>query len=551
MEEQNNETINTLKNNSITNFLNDVFNSALNDVAHKKDNININNEIKKQEIKSNIQLKENKEKNINKNNEIIDSSNSIDNFNKALLIQPTINFTIKENYLNNEEQDCLKKLDISKIITLIKNKNKFLQIKKVNRIINDEEVYNKELKPDFKSMMKSFKENEEEIEKEYLEKEQLNPIISPVEILNNQNNSINEEEENEKLILKEKPATEIENQIQEDNNSISNNNLQLNSHITNFNDENLNQKNENEIKVERNLIDDEVYNKEIIPVIKGCCKEYKKEEEEIKESENKLNEVNPIICPVNILDSQNSLGNNLEPKSKNIFSNNEETKEEYIKNLNDINFNSTASFNKSTLYTTKNIKEQTSNKIPDKKNNEKNIFNKPINDKNFKRIKLNYNFPYNKIYNMFKDQSYKLPVKNYEVKQKTKEEKNKSIENISFRNSLHSYNNDSKSSFYNTKMKESNLNKSMQRNNSMRTFKKFPYNEEIENKKLLLNQNIMHRNYSSHNYFNNKKGSFCKNDCCQFLNKYPWTCPQCNKEHKCLHYKCQNCRKSLCFCKKK
>ena len=470
--------------------------------------------------------------------------NDKNDFNKNLKIQSAVNLKINSNYLNYEEKENLKNLNLCKIINLIKYKNKFLLFRKIERAItkNDEE-FNKEIQPHFKSTMKIFKEKEEKEEKDFLEKEQLNPIINPVEIIKTQNSN-NEEEE---ISFKEQKNQNLEENNSDLNNNIDfNNNNNNNNFSSNSNLLNENQNNENNT-VKRIVNDDEVYNKEFIPLIKNCYKEYKKEEEEVEE-ENKI-EVNPIINPVNILNTNNTVGEN---ESKRSSLKNEESKEEYVKNLNENNFNSTASFNKSTLYTTTNLNQQNLNKvnnnnnINNKNNKKENVFNKPIENKNFKRIKLNYNFPYNKIYNMFKDHSYKLPVKYSENKQKIKEEKNNNAENLSFKNSANTNN-----SFYNTNMKESNLNRSVVRNNSLQIIKKFPYNEEIENKKLLLNQHKIVKNNSYNNIFKNKKESFCKNDCCQFLNKYPWICPQCNKEHKCPHYRCQNCRKSLCFCKKK
>ena len=553
--EANNEEINKPENKTISNFINDVFSAALKDVNHIKENLNINNEKKEQKINPENNLNETNNENISNLNKKIENqtnSNVINekkDLNKDLKIQNEVNLTIKENYLNCEEKEYLKNLNLGKIIKLIKYKNKFLLFRKIEREItkNDEE-FNKEIQPTFKSTMKLFKEKEEEEEKKLLEKEQMNPIINPVEIIKTQNSN-NEEEEEEKISLKTKPKnkfTEEESNSNLINNSDNNNNnnFSQNSQLLN---ENQNEENKT---IKRIVTDDEVYNKELIPLIKNCYKQYKKEEEDIYESNNNI-EVNPIINPVNILNTKNSFGENDSKKSLN----NEESKEEYIKNLNENNFNSTASFNKSTLYTTKNLNQQNSNKIPNnnniKKNNKKeNVFNKTsIENKNFKRIKLNYNFPYNKIYNMFKDHSYKLPVKKEEKKQKINEDNN-NVENLSFKNSVNSIHNDyNNNSFYNS-MKESNLNKSKIRNKSVQIIKTFPYNEEIENKKLLLNQHKIQKNYSSHNIFKNKKESFCKNDCCQFLRKYPWICPKCNKEHKCSHYKCQNCRRSFCFCKK-
>ena len=545
-----NEKINDSENKSISNFLNDVFSAALKDVTRQKEDLNIKNEKKEQKINlenNQIDINNINENNSNHNNEMENktSSNNINDkndFNKNLKIQSAVNLKINSNYLNYEEKENLKNLNLCKIINLIKYKNKFLLFRKIERAItkNDEE-FNKEIQPHFKSTMKIFKEKEEKEEKDFLEKEQLNPIINPVEIIKTQNSN-NEEEE---ISFKEQ-----KNQNLEENNSDLNNNIDYNNNNNNFSSNsqllNENQNNENNT-VKRIVNDDEFYNKEFIPLIKNCYKEYKKEEEEVEE-ENKI-EVNPIINPVNILNTNNTVGEN---ESKRSSLKNEESKEEYVKNLNENNFNSTASFNKSTLYTTTNLNQQNLNKvnnnnnINNKNNKKENVFNKPIENKNFKRIKLNYNFPYNKIYNMFKDHSYKLPVKYSENKQKIKEEKNNNAENLSFKNSVNTNN-----SFYNTNMKESNLNRSVVRNNSLQIIKKFPYNEEIENKKLLLNQHKIVKNNSYNNIFKNKKESFCKNDCCQFLNKYPWICPQCNKEHKCPHYRCQNCRKSLCFCKKK
>ena len=543
-----NEKINDSENKSISNFLNDVFSAALKDVARQKEDLNIKNEKKEQKINlenNQIDINNINENNSNHNNEMETSNNNINDkndFNKNLKIQSAVNLKINSNYLNYEEKENLKNLNLCKIINLIKYKNKFLLFRKIERAItkNDEE-FNKEIQPHFKSTMKIFKEKEEKEEKDFLEKEQLNPIINPVEIIKTQNSN-NEEEE---ISFKEQ-----KNQNLEENNSDLNNNIDYNNNNNNFSSNsnllNENQNNENNT-VKRIVNDDEFYNKEFIPLIKNCYKEYKKEEEEVEE-ENKI-EVNPIINPVNILNTNNTVGEN---ESKRSSLKNEESKEEYVKNLNENNFNSTASFNKSTLYTTTNLNQQNLNKvnnnnnINNKNNKKENVFNKPIENKNFKRIKLNYNFPYNKIYNMFKDHSYKLPVKYSENKQKIKEEKNNNAENLSFKNSVNTNN-----SFYNTNMKESNLNRSVVRNNSLQIIKKFPYNEEIENKKLLLNQHKIVKNNSYNNIFKNKKESFCKNDCCQFLNKYPWICPQCNKEHKCPHYRCQNCRKSFCFCKKK
>ena len=541
-----NEKINDSENKTISNFLNDVFSAALKDVAHKKEDLNIKNEKNEQKINlenNQIDINNINETNSIQNNEIENkkSSNNINDkndFNKNLKIQSEVNLKINSNYLNYEEKEYLKNLNLGKIINLIKYKNKFLLFRKIERAItkNDEE-FNKEIQPHFKSTMKIFKEKEEKEEKDFLEKEQLNPIINPVEIIKTQNSN-NEEEE---ISFKEQKN----NQNLEENNSNLNNNIDDNNNNFSSNSHllNENQNNENDT-IKRIVNDDEVYNKEFIPLIKNCYKQYKKEEEEV-ENENKI-EVNPIINPVNILNTNNSIREN---ESKRSSLKNEESKEEYVKNLNENNFNSTASFNKSTLYTTNNLNQQNLNKVNNnnnKNNKKENIFNKSIENKNFKRIKLNYNFPYNKIYNMFKDHSYKLPVKYSEKKQKIKEENNNNVENLSFKNSVNTNN-----SFYNVNMKESNLNRSNIRNNSMQIIKKFPYNEEIENKKLLLNQHKIVKNNSFNNIFRNKKKSFCKNDCCQFLNKYPWICPQCNKEHKCQHYKCQNCRKSFCFCKKK
>ena len=540
-----NEKINDSENKTISNFLNDVFSAALKDVAHKKEDLNIKNEKNEQKINlenNQIDINNINETNSHHNNEIENktSSNNINDkndFNKNLKIQSEVNLKINSNYLNYEEKEYLKNLNLGKIINLIKYKNKFLLFRKIERAItNNDEEFNKEIQPHFKSTMKVFKEKEEEEEKDFIEKEQMNPIINPVEIIKTQNSN-NEEEE---ISFKEQKN----NQNLEENNSNLNNNIDDNNNNFSSNSQllNENQNNENDT-VKRIVNDDEVYNKEFIPLIKNCYKQYKKEEEEV-ENENKI-EVNPIINPVNILNTNNSIREN---ESKRSSLKNEESKEEYVKNLNENNFNSTASFNKSTLYTTNNLNQQNLNKVNNnnnKNNKKENIFNKSIENKNFKRIKLNYNFPYNKIYNMFKDHSYKLPVKYSEKKQKIKEENNNNVENLSFKNSVNTNN-----SFYNVNMKESNLNRSNIRNNSMQIIKKFPYNEEIENKKLLLNQHKIQKNYSSHNIFKNKKESFCKNDCCQFLRKYPWICPKCNKEHKCSHYKCQNCRRSFCFCKK-
>ncbi len=542
-----NEKINDSENKTISNFLNDVFSAALKDVAHKKEDLNIKNEKNEQKINlenNQIDINNINETNSHHNNEIENKTSSNNNndkndFNKNLKIQSEVNLKINSNYLNYEEKEYLKNLNLGKIINLIKYKNKFLLFRKIERAItNNDEEFNKEIQPHFKSTMKIFKEKEEEEEKDFIEKEQMNPIINPVEIIKTQN-SKNEEEE---ISFKEQKN----NQNLEENNSNLNNNIDDNNNNFSSNSQllNENQNNENDT-VKRIVNDDEVYNKEFIPLVKNCYKQYKKEEEEV-ENENKI-EVNPIINPVNILNTNNSIREN---ESKRSSLKNEESKEEYVKNLNENNFNSTASFNKSTLYTTNNLNQQNLNKVNNNNNNKKNkkenIFNKSIENKNFKRIKLNYNFPYNKIYNMFKDHSYKLPVKYSEKKQKIKEENNNNVENLSFKNSVNTNN-----SFYNVNMKESNLNRSNIRNNSMQIIKKFPYNEEIENKKLLLNQHKIVKNNSYNNIFRNKKKSFCKNDCCQFLNKYPWICPQCNKEHKCQHYKCQNCRKSFCFCKKK
>ncbi len=542
-----NEKINDSENKTISNFLNDVFSAALKDVAHKKEDLNIKNEKNEQKINlenNQIDINNINETNSHHNNEIENKTSSNNNndkndFNKNLKIQSEVNLKINSNYLNYEEKEYLKNLNLGKIINLIKYKNKFLLFRKIERAItNNDEEFNKEIQPHFKSTMKVFKEKEEEEEKDFIEKEQMNPIINPVEIIKTQN-SKNEEEE---ISFKEQKN----NQNLEENNSNLNNNIDDNNNNFSSNSQllNENQNNENDT-VKRIVNDDEVYNKEFIPLVKNCYKQYKKEEEEV-ENENKI-EVNPIINPVNILNTNNSIREN---ESKRSSLKNEESKEEYVKNLNENNFNSTASFNKSTLYTTNNLNQQNLNKVNNNNNNKnnkkENIFNKSIENKNFKRIKLNYNFPYNKIYNMFKDHSYKLPVKYSEKKQKIKEENNNNVENLSFKNSVNTNN-----SFYNVNMKESNLNRSNIRNNSMQIIKKFPYNEEIENKKLLLNQHKIVKNNSYNNIFRNKKKSFCKNDCCQFLNKYPWICPQCNKEHKCQHYKCQNCRKSFCFCKKK